>query len=360
MRSRGHEIALALQQIGSAPPGSEIWQAPVWPGQLTTLARRAAATPATMGDILAVLGLGDPGALSGLLHGWDRIMAAVRPDVVVAEFAPALTMAAFGRVPVLALGNGFSLPPADLPRFPSLTRRPTVHDETVLLETVNAALAQHGRPVRESLPGVFRADRELASVFTELDPYRPWRKSSLGVPSAFIGGEAGGGGEELFVYLNGGGERPNAFWRGLARSGLKVRIHDPGLSRKDADTLAAAGLQIELQPVPFQRIVERSRCVLSHGGLGFVSSALLAGLPQLIVPGDIEKRMIAAGVAELGLGTVLPLEKLDADSFAATLKGGFEDDALAVRARNAAPGFRARMVASSGAQAVDAAEALLG
>jgi len=359
MAGRGHEVALALQQIGSAPAGCDAWQAPLWPGQLTTLARRASVTPATMGDILAVLGLGEPGTLAALIHGWDRILAAVRPDIVMAEFAPALMMAAYGRTPVLALGNGFSLPPADLPRFPSLTRQPTVHDEAALLERVNEALVRHGLPPRESLPGIFQADRELASVFTELDPYRPWRKSALGVPSAYLTeAAANGGGEELFIYMNGREPRPDAFWQGLVRSGLKIRIHDPGLSSKDAGTLAAAGLLVEPRPIPFQRIAERSRLLLSHGGLGFVSSGLLAGIPQLIVPRDIEKRMIAAGVQELGLGVTL--DNIDADGLAAALRAGFEDEALAARARAAAPGFRARMVASPAAEAVDAAEALLG
>lgn len=341
------------------PEGLEVWQAPLWPGQLATLARRAAVTPATMGDILAVLGLGEDGAARAMIAAWGRILAAVRPAVAVAEFAPGLMMAAYGRLPLLGLGTGFSLPPPHLDRFPSLTRKPTVHDEARLLEIVNKALAAHGLDRRESLPGIFHADRELAAVFTELDPYRPWRASPLGVPAAFMSKEIAGGGDELFVYMNGSQARPKALWQGLVRSGLKVRVYDPMLSGTDVETLARAGLTVEQRPVPFETIAARSRLVLSHCGLGFVSSALLAGLPQILLPYDIEKRMIAAGALEMGLGRRASLEGLEAESFAALLRAAFDDAELTAKARAAAPGFRARMRVAAEVVAADAVEALL-
>jgi hypothetical protein len=357
---RGHEVVFAGQQIGSMPAGGEIWQAPLWPGQLTTLARRAATMPATMGDILAILGLGDSAAVAAMIGAWDRIMAATRPDVVIAEFAPALTMAAYGRSPLLALGTGFSLPPADLPRFPSLTGQPTVHDEIRLLEGVNDALARQGRARRESLPGIFQADRELAAVFTELDPYRPWRKSAPGAPSSFLSTQiASGEGEELFFYMNGREARPNALWQGLVRSGLKVRIHDPGLSPADREVLIRAGLIVEPHPIAFDLIVQRSRLLMSHGGLGFVSSGLLAGLPQIVIPFDIEKHMISAGLQERGLGHRYPLEGMQADRLAELLQSAFADDSLLAHSRAAAPAFRARRDRDADQEAVDAAEALV-
>ena len=112
-----------------------------------------------MGDILAVLGLGERGAARAMIGAWDRILAAVRPAAVMSDFAPGLMLASFGRLPLLSVGTGFALPPAHLDRFPSLTRQPTVHDEAGLVEIINEALAAHGRPRRASLPGIFSADR---------------------------------------------------------------------------------------------------------------------------------------------------------------------------------------------------------
>jgi rhamnosyltransferase subunit B len=358
---RGHEAIVAAQQIGAVPEGVEVWQAPLWPRQITALARRAEVTPATMGDILAVLGLGEPGVATGMIGAWDRILAAVRPDAVIAEFAPGLSLACFGRVPLLSVGTGFALPPADLDIFPSLTGQPTVHDEGQLLDTVNAALATHGRSPRSSLPGIFQVDRELAAVFTELDPYRPWRKSALGFPSTFMSKEiASGEGDELFVYMNGRETRPNALWQGLAKSGLKVRIFDPMLSPSDRAILARAGLIVEPRPVPFDLIAARSRLVVSHGGLGFVSAALMAGLPQIILPFDIEKHMIAASIEELGLGRRVEYGTIEAESFAGLLQSAFGDTALTGRSRAAAPGFGGRFRRTADEEAADAIEQLLG
>jgi hypothetical protein len=359
LSARGHEVIFAVQQIGSIA-ADEVWQAPLWPGQLTTLARRAATTPATMGDILAVLGLGEPGAASALIGAWDRMLAKIRPDVVVAEFAPGLMLAAHGRVPLLAIGTGFALPPPVMDCFPSLTGKPRVHEEGQLLQTVNQALARWGRPPRSALPGIFAADRTHAGVFTELDPYRRWRSEPVVAPSAIRPGRiASGEGAELFVYMNASEARPAAFWQGLVASRLKVRLYDPSLTPADREILSNAGILVESQPVAFDLIVARSRLLLSHCGLGFVSSALMAGLPQILAPYDIEKRLIAASVEEMGLGRRMTFESLDAAAFAQFLRETFADDALARRARAAAPGFRSRMGDADGPDAARAIEELL-
>jgi rhamnosyltransferase subunit B len=359
LAARGHEVIFAVQQIGSIATG-EVWQAPLWPGQLTTLARRAATTPATMGDILAVLGLGDPGAASALIGAWDRMLAKIQPDVAVAEFAPGLMLAAHGRVPLLAIGTGFALPPPAMDRFPSLTGKPPVHEEGQLLQTVNQALARWGRSPRRALPGIFEADRTHAGVFTELDPYRRWRSEPVVAPSAIRPSRiASGDGAELFVYMNASEARPAAFWHGLVASRLKVRLYDPSLTPADREILANAGILVESQPVAFEMIVARSRLLLSHCGLGFVSSALMAGLPQILAPYDIEKRLIAASVEEMGLGRRMTFASLDAAAFAQFLRETFADDALSRRARAAAPGFRSRMSDVDGPDAARAIEELL-
>ena len=358
--SRGHDVVYAAQQT-SAFAGRAVWQAPLWPGQLTTLARPAGTTPATMGDILVALGLDMPHAFAAMIGAWDRLLAAVAPDAIVGEFAPALSAVAAGRVPVLGVGSGFTLPPGGMAAFPSLTGEPAVHDEAALLTRVNRALAGAGRDALPALPALFAADRQLAAAFTELDPYAASRGEPAGAPS--IVGEvplADPAGQELFVYMNGSQARPPAFWQGLAQSGLTVRIHDPRLNAADHAILRNAGFLVEEAPVPLAAVAARSRLVLSHCGLGFASSALLAGLPHILVPFDIEKRLIAAAVTGLGLGWTMPFEAMEAEPFAAFLRSTHADAAIHARARAAAPGFRARMTEDSDAQAATIAAGLAG
>lgn len=354
LRERGHEPVAAMQDIRGAPATLETWQAPLWSAQLTVHARPAATSPQTMGDILATLGLADAEGMRAMIAAWDRLLAAIRPDAVAAEFAPALMLAARGRVPVLALGTGFSLPPAHLPAFPSLTGKPAAHREARLLDGLNRALAKTGRPPLDALPRIFAAERTLAAVFRELDPYRAWRAHHAPPSLAHAVPPASGSGEEVFVYLNGIKAAPAALWQGLVGSGLNVRLYNPLLAPADRAALERVGIAVETRPVPIERIVERSRLLLSHGGMGLVSSALLAGLPPVVLPFDLEKQATADAIAALGLGWHADLRTLDAEAFARQLRASFQDAALMERARSAAPSFRARMAPSCDALAADA------
>ena len=359
LEARGHAVVLAVQQTGSVPATGEVWQAPLWPGQIVALARRGLPPPRTMGDILAALGLGDVAATAGLIGAWDRLLAATGPDLVVAEFAPGLMLAAKGRVKLLATGNGFSLPPAAMAEFPSSGGGAALHDEDVLLGALNDALGRCGRAPLAALPAIFGADVALPATFAELDPYRPWRAGGHGAPALDGPVPLAGDGDELFVYLTPGAPRSAAYFQGLAASGLRVRIHARDLLPAEAEALRGAGLVAEAEPVPFASIAERSRLLLSHGGLGFVSSALLAGLPQAMLPFDMEKQFTANAVVGLGLGEAMPARDLPADALAAMLRRLAGDDALATRCRLAAPDFRARAARSSEEESMDAIEALL-
>jgi hypothetical protein len=311
-----------------------------------------------MGDILAVLGIGRPGAAAGMIGAWNHIIDAIRPDAIVADFAPGLLLASYGRVPTLDVGSGFSQPPANLDRLPSLTGEPPVEDESQLLDVVNRALDQHGLSRRSSLAGIFACDRQLVLTFAELDPYRSWRAAPYAAPCDDVP-VASGRGDELFAYLNSAGRLPLAFWNGLVRSGLKIRLHDPTLPTSDLDELRRAGVMVEPHKVPIADIMARSRMILSYGGHGLASHALAGGLPTILLPFDIEKRCISRAIEALGLGVVLKIDGLDAAAIAARLRAIFADGMLVERARTAAPGFRGRTVRGASDKMADAVLALV-
>ena len=362
LKARGHEPVLALQQTDSLDPDLPCWQAPLWPGQIVTRARAVAKLPATMGDILATIGLDDVEALRALIAAWGRLIAAVDPALVMTEFAPGLQMAAYGRVPVLAMGTGFTLPPADVAAFPSLTGLPSAEPEPRLLGIVNRALAANGLPQRSGLPGIFAADASVQSVFTELDPYRDYRTQPPAAPSgsAVDPDSVRGLRDEVFVYLNGTRGPQAPFWQGLVDCGLPVRLYCGGLGAEDSAKLEAASITVEAKPVPFERIAARSRFVVSHGGLGFTISALAAGLPHILAPRDLEKELNARDVAAMGLGGRVDLELRDAAAFAATLRATYEDTALGARARARSASFRERMRVPMAVHIAERAAALIG
>lgn len=360
LAARGHEPLFAPQQIGPFSALWPTWQAPVWPRLLEPLFRRYPRRPATMGDNLAYLGLDDSEAMAGMIMAWDRVILDTRPDAVIAEYAPMLQVAAKGRVPTLAFGTGFTLPPSQMPHFPSLFGKSAVVSEHSLLSALNTSLRRTNRKTLMALPEIFAADHSLVATFEELDPYRQWRCEPVAAP-AICGPVplAAGKGEELFVYFNGKSDRPNAFWQALVDSRLSVRVYDTILNDDDVTMLEGVGICVVRTPVRFEEIVARSRLLLSHGGLGFVSSGLLAGLPQIIIPFDGEKLLTANAVAGSGGCLLASFKGLKTDTFAAFLRAAWSNEALHAQARAAAPGFRSRMNKTVEVEAADIVETLL-
>ena len=152
---------------------SEIHQVPSWPGTSLNKQQRSAHSSATMNDILVGAGLANTAATTSMLEAWDKLLRATRPDLVIAEYAPAAVLAAQRRVPLMLFGSGFTLPPESMLRFPLLHRMaPPVFSEEETLAAVNAAKAAFKWPLLDRLPQIFSGDAYFVGTFALLDPYR--------------------------------------------------------------------------------------------------------------------------------------------------------------------------------------------
>lgn len=371
LSDEGHEVALALQDLSLMPPGRlasfMLHQAPLWPRLLASTARRYVQAAETMGDILHRIGLDDPATLPSLITGWHSIFAAFQPQLVIGDFSPAMGLAARGRVPVLHLGTGFSLPPADMDHFPTLSGREPVHDEAVTLQQSNSGLTAIGEAALTSLPAIFAADRQLPGEFARLDPYQAFRTGGYGPPSVahpvpVLAAQPEGdpaARNEVFVY---GFERAMTkqdLWQGLQLSRLKVRVHIPRLNSVTAKALSDRGFIVEPHPVPFADIARRSRIVISHGGHGFVCSAMLAGLPQIITHYDLEKCLTAKRVAGMGVGGHVALDNLKPQAFAQGVCQLYQADAPQQKARALASELASEMGTGPTTPVIQAAAELL-
>jgi rhamnosyltransferase subunit B len=349
---QGHAVALALQQIDciglDRDPRITLWQAPVWPRLLINNLQDASRRVATMGDILAQLGLDRPGCLAAMICGWDSIFAAFRPDVIVADYAPALLSAACGRVPTISVGDYFSCPPFQLDRFPNLTSTPNAYDEDALLDTVDADLVSVGRAPLAGLPALFTADHVMVGNFAELDPYRPIRIGDYCAPSIKLplADGSGGGGGEIFVYGYNRIGADHPVWSGLAATRRTVRVHIRDPARAHLEMFKRLGFLYEPKPQPFPLIASRSCVAVSYGGNGFTSACLVAALPQLMMPFDLEKLLTARAVDALGLGKMLSFNGITADQVTEAVNALAADTELAERLRALAPDFKSRMIIS--------------
>jgi len=363
LRARGHEVVFVLQRLDGLSTeeleGAELWQAPLSPRLLATSARRPTVAPAGMAEIIARLGFDEAEIVASVVRGWQQILRAVRPDVVIADFAPFMLCAARGRIPSVSVGTGFTDPPGNMADFPPLVEAVSGLDQAQLLATVNGGLDQAGVAPLKALPEIYKADRPIVATFTELDPYAAWRKEPLALPEAVMPDVLAGNGEEVFVYAP---ERVNMdapLWRGLAASGLKVRVYVARANSALRAGLSAYGFIAEADPVPFPLIAERSRVLVSHGGHGTVCAALAAGLPQVVCHHDVEKLGHARAVALLGVGGHVPLHAIKPEAFGESLVRLHADGTMAARARAVAPGFRNRPGPAFGDAVVEAVSALI-
>lgn len=361
--ARGHQVALAVQGVtvvpGALPAGLTLFQAPLWPRLLIGERPPAKRHAATVIDILARLGLDTPGTLTRLLLAWDGILAGFDPQVVIADHAPALLLAAQGRVPTVTVGPGFQVPPADGEPLARLGGGEPGYDEAAMLDLIDADLRDAGRAALPSLSAMLRATCPLIASFAELDPYPRSPDARYIAPSVEWTPPAGVPGEEVFVYANSPLQRSEGFWSALAATGLKVRAYLP----LDDDALVAAiarhGVIVERRPVPWPAIAARSRVAVNHGAHGVMCALMLAGIPQLALPQDLEKLLHSEALARAGWGRMLDGNQAKPEAITAALAALHADGAMLARVRAASPDFQARARAPFGMAVADAAAGLL-
>lgn len=315
LHAEGHHVSIAAQRpdafraLRDLLPAIELRQAPLWPGLLN----HARDLPRlrqhqSFGDILADAGLADSGVLEFLLRAWQGLFSDLAPDLLVAEFAPAALLAASGKIPRVALGTGFSLPPAHLPAFPPFTEgQPPVLEEAALLNVANHALARLGQAHLHHLPALMAAEATCPATFAALDPYGPHRIAPPLPPFLPAPPKPAKHRDSLFVYLPAQIPQIAPILKALlatASLGHRVFGHLPGMPSTERDSLTAAGLDLSPTPLPLDAITERASLILAQGGLGLTSTALAAGIPLLLLPTDREKRLTAEACEALGVARV--------------------------------------------------------
>lgn len=223
-------------------------------------------------DILYIFGFSTSFLFSFHLKAWQNVINLVRPSLIVADFAPALVIAAKGVVPTVVVGNGFCIPPiGDFPPIrPQNIPVEAIHRQAQVAQTVRQVTG-FDAPLGELLNG----DRAFIFSIPELDPYRNARAQAeyVGIHSApfpQLGSEHG----KAWGYL-----KPD--WQNYS---LVI------------DTLKPECIFDDL------KIVLREKSLAIHNGGFFTSVAcLLAGIPQMVFPTDMEKWHTAKVLLELGV-----------------------------------------------------------
>lgn len=222
-------------------------------------------------------------------HWWAR-------PLIVADYAPALCLVARGKARVVVVGSGFTVPPLADPLPPirpwdeavpgaSLDRERRVLAACTAIARANDLL----RP--ECAAELLHDDATFACCLPPLDPYAHRRPAPTLTPYA-------GGNPPAPVPLD---ERPRG----------STLVYLP--ARHPLAEIVGQCLGEQLGPAlpnrcaeGFLRAVTAARLVVHHGGLGTAQLALLAGIPQLVLPTHLEDHLTARALTRLGVARTFP------------------------------------------------------
>lgn len=303
-------VVAAVKNLETAHPlasdGIEIIQAPAWPSAVISAGQIATTSSASMGDILATAGLRDSDGLRRLLEAWDDVLLRVRPDLVVSHLAPASALVARGRVPLMLVGDGFTLPPDEMRQFPPLHTLTPPGDEAITLDVLNAVLRARRALPLERLPQLFSGDARLVLTFPLLDPYRSERtEPHLGplldhVPTAAVPDR-----RSVFAYLSRGYPLHRDIPAALLTHAPDLRIYAPDMPEHQMRDLIQAGTIVHRDFVPAADALKSTALVVHFGGSGLAAEALTAGIPQLVLSMQIEQWLNGTALQDAGLGKVI-------------------------------------------------------
>ncbi len=302
-----HEVRVVCAMADVVRPGLllrragfPVLQAPKWPGLRTEKG-------VSYGDLLALLGFDSVPALMLMTSAWQDLLDLVAPDLIIANHSPTAALTAHGSIPLALMGNGFELPPTNMPAFPSLkpgVRR--VVDETKLLETVTEVQRHRGRDVPQTLPSVFAAEYRGVCALPELDPYGEQRNEQLlGPVEPLPAYRPRPSDRSVFAYI--GVEHPDLYEiaAGLGAADADVTCHVRGDPGTIGASLAEQGVTVLAEPADLIEVLPESAAVVGYASAGFVQAALAAGRPQLTLPYDLEKDATAAALDRLGVSRTL-------------------------------------------------------
>jgi rhamnosyltransferase subunit B len=277
-------------------------------------------------------------ALRRRLAGWDAVLREFQPDVIVADYASCLAMVAWGRVPVLVIGNGYTLPPPEAKHFMPLWHewQTDLSEEARQLEALNSFLQQAGATQLDFLPQINRANSHALLSVPIYDPYNKIRKQVYLGASLPGGAPRPGQGQSFgcFAYFS---ELPSPasgqmIASDLQSSELFVDAYIEGKTPADFGLADASRVTMHQKLQVLAESLPGRAVIVHRGSLGVAIAALYAGVPQIALYVNDENWVIGNAVLQEGIGLSVQLSSLVPGQLATMMRAVANDQAMRVRA----------------------------
>jgi UDP:flavonoid glycosyltransferase YjiC (YdhE family) len=315
--ARGHEVSVSLRDVAQAQGmfaglNTPVLQAPLWLHEVVGL-------PPDHGnhaEILMAAGYWQPAPLAGLVDAWRGMFSLLRPDVVVADYAPTAILAARSMgVRSASVGSAFSMPPAGqalppLRGWENIPPQRLAAAEAHVLQTANAVLAHHQAPLFACAADLLAGDAQLLTTWPELDHYErlPAPSAPVWLGPAFLpagGAEPvwpAGDGPKVFAYLKAAHASHADVLRALAQEGCRVLCYLPEVASGKTPPVSAPNVSFARGPVALQAALAEAQLCVTHAGEATLAQAMLAGVPVLMLPMQLEQFHTARRIAGAGMG----------------------------------------------------------
>ncbi|OAI16434.1 hypothetical protein A1359_07210 [Methylomonas lenta] len=314
LRKQGHAVFFAVRDTSIAarllePRGFAYTQAP-----FDTANRRPSQLPANYAEILLASGYTDPTTLCGMVRSWLSLMRLLRADCVVIDHAPTALFAAYlAGLPTAMIGSGFEIPPDRSP-LPSIRPWDNIgldrlqQAEDRVLDRLNALTASFGRPKLHRIGELFRYADTLLTNFAELDHYGPRDGENYAGPLCSGLTEQQENWREpdrphIFAYLRPSVPGFDPLLQALSKLTAEVIVAAPAIRHSQVEALASNRFRLHAHPLALNdNLLQSADLAVSYAGAGTVNACLLAGVPMLLVPQNVEQYLMSRCVEIIGAG----------------------------------------------------------
>jgi UDP:flavonoid glycosyltransferase YjiC (YdhE family) len=253
---------------------------------------------------LARAGFANDDMLGGLLAAWDDLFALLGADHLLANHSPSAILAARGTIPVTAIGNGFTLPPANLATYPPLRARTAASfSEPLILKTVNTVLERRGTPPLPALPAIL--DCGIRGLFSlpHLDPYHGVRaEPALGPYGRDLVPRQIEGRPRILYVAPSDALGIEAVGAAIADRNLPFSVALDGPPSTSINFLRIRGAELLDPGDDLAPAIAAASVVVAHGAANAVQIALAIGRPILVVSTGLETQLLAGQIEVMGAG----------------------------------------------------------
>lgn len=247
----------------------------------------------------------EEGVFASRLAGWENIIRGFDPHLIIADYAPGLSLLARGRWPVLAVGNGYTMPPPEMAAFRPLAKlnRPLYATEPEIIDRLNKDLKKIGAQSIERLPQLNEADGYGLMTIPLFDPYKAQRQQP------YLGAQVPGGmptprpaASGGIAYFHEDSQLDDNVLNGLVGSNIDMLAYFGKHLRRVVNKFNGSRVSLADMPFNLHEDLPGKAVAVHNGGLGVATAAILAGIPQVMLYRHEEHWFTANAVVKAGAG----------------------------------------------------------